>query len=389
MKSGEMKCDLCANQKLDLCYEVPDSALGMEVYVCARCGLTQSIPRETANKQPHKRAISTSSGAGWGNIRYGKAFRIQTAAKALSAHVDLNDVRTVLDVGSNRGDFVRWIGAIAHPDTITAVEPDGRIVEDYRCLPNVALQVDRLENVELRADYYNLVYCCHTLEHAPSALAMLEQIHACMKAQAFLYLETPNIDILAIDDIFEEWFIDKHSFHFNGSLLASQLGATGFRIMWGPDERDLENITLLARKEEYPAHGSVVYDGSLPSSNQRLIATYIQKLQQNRQKLASIAQAIEGLAEGHRVALWGAGRIFDALVRYGGLKAEKVVAVVDKYLAKYVSESGSARISEPSVLMDLAPDVVVVLSRGMAQEIEGEARDMGIRRVVRFNDLAG
>ena len=55
-------------------------------------------------------------------------------------------------------------------------------------------------------------------------------------------IDAPNIAFLGSDDVVEEWFIDKHLFHFSPRTLARMLEATGFEIVEGPDRTDRDNL---------------------------------------------------------------------------------------------------------------------------------------------------
>ena len=122
-------CDLCGESRLTLAYRPPSSVRGLAVYVCERCGAVQSLPRldQTSSKQ-----VAVSAGAGWGNVRYGKGFRTDTAISFLQQALDLAAVRHCLDIGANRGSFVLRLREIAPRAAITAIEPDRRVVERDR-----------------------------------------------------------------------------------------------------------------------------------------------------------------------------------------------------------------------------------------------------------------
>src|SRR5689334_7150962 len=97
---SDQLCELCRRAELSLAYEPHGSKRGLKVYLCEHCGLVQSLPRiDRAPRAP----AAVSSGADWGNIRYGKGFRTQAALATLRRHLDLSADLSILDVGSNRG----------------------------------------------------------------------------------------------------------------------------------------------------------------------------------------------------------------------------------------------------------------------------------------------
>src|SRR3954470_2923115 len=98
------RCDVCRSSRLEPVYHPADSGRGIFVHLCSDCGLLQSLPR--IDRAP-RRAAAISSGADWGNVRYGKGFRTKQCLSVTEAHADLRASLSVLDVGSNRGSFAR------------------------------------------------------------------------------------------------------------------------------------------------------------------------------------------------------------------------------------------------------------------------------------------
>ena len=103
--ADDFSCDFCRKNKLAAIYKPDGSTRGLTVYVCERCGLVQSAPRIARTADRHAAAVS--GGADWGNVRYGKGFRTGAAMEAIAHHADLSGTPALLDVGSNRGSFVK------------------------------------------------------------------------------------------------------------------------------------------------------------------------------------------------------------------------------------------------------------------------------------------
>lgn len=381
-------CDLCGQARLEAAYTVPDSALGMIVCVCAACGLVQSLPTRAAGE----RIVSTSSGARWGNVRHGKGLRLQAALPILEAVIPWSQVRDVLDVGANRGDFVRWLHG-AHPEArVLGVEPDAAIVDGYRDLPGLDLRVARVEEVALPTTAFDLAYCSHTLEHATSAAAMLRQIGDSLRPGGFLFLEVPNLMGIDSDEIVEEFFIDKHRFHFTRELLCDYATATGWRVAYGVEDRDPMNITLVLIREAPGTNGGLSptwwpKDEGAGARHRQMVARYVETLAANRARLRRVVERLRPFLARQRVAVWGAGRIFDALVVHGGLDVSQLCCVVDEFLWPYVVEVHGVRVQRPEQLKMVMPQVVLVLARSSATAIATRVRSLGIKNVILFSDL--
>src|ERR1700727_1523068 len=120
-------CDLCGHTKLSFVHAPDRSTRGLKVYLCQDCGLVQSLPRIARTGQ--RDAMAVSSGADWGNVRYGKGFRTTQAMEALKPFVSWDAPLKLLDVGSNRGRFITAFVDAAPNAAVTAVEPDERYAE--------------------------------------------------------------------------------------------------------------------------------------------------------------------------------------------------------------------------------------------------------------------
>jgi len=360
-------CELCQRGALEPIYKPERSTRGLTVYLCGVCGLLQSLPRiDRATRAP----AAVSGGADWGNVRYGKGFRTQIALAALRRHADFNADLTLLDVGSNRGSFARAFLHYAPNAHLTAVEPDERVAASCAGLPRTQLIEARIENVALETRRFDAIHSCHTIEHLIHPAHTLADHHRVLKDGGILVLDAPNTALLASDDIVEEWFIDKHLYHFSERTLTRMIEAAGFTVLERPDPTDKSNLFFVARKNGHkPVNGGI--DLKEVEYAQDLIATYTATRARNLMALTSVAAELLRLAP-RRVAVWGAGRLFDSLVTYGKLPTEALTVLVDKHLKAHVSERHGFALNGPEALAEANPGVVVVMSRDFASEIADE-----------------
>lgn len=359
-------CDLCGSNQLEFAYRPPTSTRGLAVYICQQCSLAQSLPRID---HAASRVVSLSSGADWGNVRYGKGFRTREAFEVLASTLDLAKVRHCLDVGSNRGDFVLRLHEIAPDARILAVEPDEAVVTRYKGISRIHLTINRIEHTTLPPNQFDLVYCSHTLEHLRSPREILGRIRHAMTLGGVLFAEVPNLSFIGLQDVVEEWFIDKHLYHFSPETLAALLRVSGFRILEGFPVESSENITIVARAEVNPDESSAIGNRTQAQAGMDLITQYALTLDRNHLSLQAAARRIEAYGP-RRVVVWGAGRIFDSLVRYGCLDVGMLSGVVDSHLASYSKTVHGCVLLSPEELPGLAPEVVVIASRSFFDEIK-------------------
>jgi SAM-dependent methyltransferase len=377
-------CELCRCDALEPFYRPERSTRDITVCLCRHCGLIQSTPR--ADRAP-RRGAAVSSGADWGNVRYGKGFRTKEAMAALSRHVDLTDDFAILDVGSNRGSFAKALLAVAPNAFLMAVEPDERVFESCANLPRTELTLGRIEDVPLESGRFDVIHSCHTIEHLAHPMAVLADHWRALKPNGLLVIDAPNSAILGADDIVEEWFIDKHLYHFSKRTLTRMLEEAGFTIIEGPDDSDNVNLLIVARRIESKAAHTAAADPLEVADAEGLLIAYQQTRAANLMALTAVAAEIGSLSS-KRVAIWGAGRLFDSLVVHGGFKASDLALLIDAHLKAHVGERHGCTLSMPDDLPDAEPGVVVVMSRSFAGEIAAHAKQLAPKaEVIFYSDL--
>jgi len=382
MSSADASCDLCGGKGLEARYRAPSGQRGIEVFVCRDCGLVQSLPRRA---HVSHRPIAVSSGADWGNVRYGKGFRAEAALDTIARHIDLSTAGRCLDVGANRGVFVERLRQRVPGASVLAVEPDTRVRAAQAACPGVEWMDARIEDVPLPQGAFDLVHCSHTLEHVASAAGVLRQLRDALSPDGLLYLEVPNIAFIGRDDVVEEWFIDKHLYHFSLRTLKNMAASAGLRPIENGEHLDDENLVLLLQRAEA---ADPVRDEEAYTEAEALMAAYHETLSRNRKRLGAAARRIESLARTERLVFWGAGRIFDALVVQGGLDLSAIAGLVDKYLPDYVDCMHGLPLRRPEEIASLAPDRVIIASREYLEEIRGElARELPECPSVGFGEL--
>jgi SAM-dependent methyltransferase len=362
-------CDLCHSSALEPVYQPPGSGRGLTVYLCDYCGLMQSLPR--IDHAP-RRVAAISAGADWGNVRYGKGFRTEACLSILRARADLDQPLNVLDVGSNRGSFARALLAEAPRAQLTCVEPDERVARSCSNVARIENVCARIEDTSFPDETFDVIHSCHTIEHLRSPSAVLAEHWRTLKPGGLLIIDAPNIALISSDDILEEWFIDKHLFHFSAGTLARLLNASGFEVIDGPDKSDRENLLFAARKRSVAARpiarAAREADYALELTN-----SYIANRARNLAAMTRVAAEIASFSD-KRVALWGAGRLFDALVTHGRFDPKLLALLIDAHLKLHMDERHGMKLSGPEDLAAVNPGLIVVMSRAFAGEISKIAK---------------
>jgi SAM-dependent methyltransferase len=354
-------CDLCRSTALEQVYAPPTSAQKQSVWLCSHCGLLQSLPRNT-----HSTKTATKP-----SLRYRKGFRAEANLATLKPFLSKHRPLRVLDVGAHRGAFGLELKSAYPQAKIIGIEPNERLVAPWAGRPGFTWLHAKFEDTRLEDEGFDLVYSCHTLEHLKSARETLLAHRAALTSAGHLLVEVPNVAQIGSNDIVEEFFVDKHLYHFSRRTLIRLLSTCGLRTVAIADARETANLTVVAVKGAEPAL-AVPADRQEVEAAGALVSAYNASRLQNLATLSNVARTIDAMAP-RKVAVWGAGRLLNNLIENGGLKPHTLAAVVDKNATRYTKEAYGIPLSPPEILSRLKPDIVVVLARNLEDQIRQEA----------------
>ena len=372
--NSKLNCDLCESETLLSIYRPLQSRYSIEVYVCDECGLIQSRKHST----PNDIVKTTSADADWGNVRHGKGLRFDLLKNEFDFEKLVHG--SVLDIGSNRGDFINWVNTLDGVSRIVAVEPDSTLLSEYN--EDVVLYKVKIEDVNFEKEKFDFIYCCQTLEHADSAFDMLKRIRNLLKNNSKALIDIPNTEVIKKQEIIEEYFIDKHTFHFDCSSIRKYFRKVGLKIC-GYHE-DQYNLSYLVEACE-PIEDELDVSKLITKEN---IAEYYNNLTSNRSNLERLVQLrIAPVLARQKCAIWGAGRTLDALIKFGGMKVDSRITIVDTYLHDKIKILGEHVIHKPSFLKLVEPQVVFILANSAEDQLAEQAYRMGIRHVIKFSEM--
>jgi len=84
-----------------------------------------------------------------------------------------------------------------------------------------------------QADLFDIIHCCHTIEHVPDPMAYLREMHRLLKPQGQLMLACPNyasVPRLVLRDRWI-WCLDSHLWQFTAYQMRRLLAANGFQVV--------------------------------------------------------------------------------------------------------------------------------------------------------------
>lgn len=381
MSTTDLVCDYCHATDMEAVYTPIGTKRGACVMVCQRCGLVQT----RYDGKFYAKHKDTSASASWGNIRYGKILSLPKHITCMDSYCRSIAARKgkFLDIGSSRGAFVDYVCALDPALDITAIEPDATVLDSYIHKENVHFFQGRLEDYQ-GTEKFDFMYSSHTLEHADSAQTMISRMAHMLKDEGYIFLACPSLLTIRSDIIAEEFFLDKHTYHFSPDLLKDILLANNLKVI-DDYSTDGEIIFVCALSPAIPSP----YKRSYARLAKEDIKKYAQRLQENRLKFIDKAQQLTELSKKYSLVIWGAGRIFYNLLTIGKCNPSVISRVVDSSLPKYVQDVQGIAVHFPDSLQDMDKETtcIVVCSYKFYSEIAAKAQDMGFTHIKSYLSL--
>jgi SAM-dependent methyltransferase len=372
---NKVYCTFCNNELLQVVHTPIGSKRGMEVYRCSSCELLQSHGFKNYISRPKG---SMSCNADRASIKYTKSLVHADQLNWLtSIGIDIYTFRSILDIGANRATFC--LDVLKNTKNLIhyhAVETDPDFENLFLNLDDrIHFELERVENVVLKEESYDFIYCIHTLEHVYDLKRLLVNLNKSLKDDGYLYISVPNILSGAYTG-FSEIFIDPHTIHFEHATIQNVLTLTGFEILHISDD-NLPEIKVLVRRSAVKK--------SLGVSPSLDVEKYKNILTRNREKLAITSSFLTSYG-GLRV-FWGAGRTFDALVRIGRLELRDNDILVDRAVGGHFEKLFNLEVNHPKILSSLDSNeevIIVVCAVEYYEEIVFEASEYGFSNFLKL-----
>jgi 2-polyprenyl-3-methyl-5-hydroxy-6-metoxy-1,4-benzoquinol methylase len=380
--TSKKNCDFCKH-KLTEPYKPINTKRNILTYRCKNCSLLQSIPQKKFSSFPNP---SMSFDADRSSIMYTKELVLPYHISFFKKNnVNFSKINSCLDIGSNRGYFSRFILSKNKNIRITAVETRKELIKNYKFNSNVKTYNSRYEIFETNEEF-DFIYNVHTLEHLKSCCLAIQKMKKHLSQNGQLFIAVPNINSIH-NDFFEEVFIDPHTFHFTNNIMIKIFNKFGLKIIAkniSGDElqyllsKDLKTVDLNNNRH--------IEKERLFFYNKKSLYLYKNKITENRHDLKKKAKRIKKLLLNKiNVVFWGAGRIFDGLIKIGNIKPSKNIRIVDRNLYKYFKTLHNFRIFKPSDLKrDESRSILVICSRVYKDSILKEAKKYSFNKYIKI-----
>lgn len=370
---SENICNLC-KKKTKIIYIPIKSERGTTVTLCKFCLTVQSYQKNIKRKI-HK---TISGDADWGNVRHGKGLRFETIKKIFNLHKYISNGNSILDIGSSRNDFSYWAKENFNNINITRFETD----KSLNKINKNELVHTKYEDFEPGKKKYEFIYCCQTLEHVDDPFFFLKKIKSELSKGGIALIDVPNIAAINYIHLIEEFFIDKHVFHFSEESMKNYFSKVGLHLV--SEHIDKFNMTFLLKKMD---NLNQIKPTKNFNKTTKEIKDYELRIKKNRKKLKLVVEKIiNPLLRRQKCAFWGISKIFNTLCSYGNLQRNKEMILFDTYLHdKY--ELPFLKIYHPSYIKIFEPQVIFILANSNEDFLANKAYELGVRHVIKFSEM--
>ena len=359
------RCKSCSSKGIRKIYQPIGSLKGSNVFICGDCDLIFSNFQTPERKHNY---MSISCDSDWGNIRHGKKNRLNPNISFISKHFDISRSKNILDIGSNRTDFLNYISKNYPRVKTTGIETDKKIINNN--LNKHEIIIGRFEELKLNSKY-DFIYCSQTLEHIDNLELFFKKLHAVMHNESEIYFEVPNTQIIQNKYNYAEYFIDKHSIHFTPKTFLTCLLNYGF--IPRAFDYDNYNIQVILKKEPKVL-------------GEKEVKNYKDSISFTRKELLKKCQKLNDLSINKKIAFLGISNIFDSLVKYGKLKVENINYLIDNFLFDILLEYEGKKIYSDEVLKKNKIDTLILLTGSTTNTLK-EKYSKFANEIIHINDI--
>ncbi|WP_345993122.1 class I SAM-dependent methyltransferase [Sulfurimonas sp. HSL-1716] len=208
----------------------------------------------------------------------------------LTEHLSFDNITNVLEIGSNRGDFLYLLKDANQNCNILGIDPLKREAQ----VPTI----NGLFTKELFSNKFDLVITRHVLEHIDKPQEFLQEIHAVLNEGAYIFVEVPNTK-RDLEDV-SEFFITEHIGYYFKETLRLVLQASGFTEILISD--DFSNGIYAIYQKNSNSNNTMIYEQN--DHYQTLIESYLAG------QAATLQSIQEFCDQGYKVAFYGFGNVF-------------------------------------------------------------------------------
>lgn len=366
------RCVIC-DGKLEHIHTPKKSNIGLQILICKVCGFVQSKKnlddsffQNKKNKESNKiQYLSCDSDYSEGRV--GKQQMVNDAKNIIQNNKSLLTKNPcVLDMSSARGHFIEYISQYS-PKEIVGFEQDKYMVKSYKDVDDFnILNIDYRDYKENKI--FDLIYSCHTLEHYSNPIQYFEFIVNHLHKDGLLLVDVPNLDMLNTGLALDDFFYDKHRTYFEKRILKYIFSLFSMEII---DEIESRSTLVFLVKKVLKTKKPKLPDGNY-DFNKLNINKYLKNLSKNRKKSRNVVRLINdeiSTKQNSKIIFYGAGRLFDALIKYGNLPIKDIDYLIDNHLSTATDQIHGIKLFNENLLDKIDDGIIFICAKSSSNEI--------------------
>lgn len=284
--------------------------------------------------------------------------------------------KDIIELGSGKGEFLTLLCELGGNRGV-GFDPS---YEPERSDGMTSGQVRFIQDFysERYADYKADLLCCrHVLEHIADPIHFLTVVRRAIgsRKNTVVFFEVPNV-LSTLRDLAVWDIIYEHCSYFSPGSLARAFGTCRFVVQHLAEAFEGQFLSI----EALPGTGRSGSELDLGAQLEQLAHHVALFAQEYRAKVETWQRRLDGMAEaGQQAVVWGAGS--KGVTFLNTLKPRNQVRyAVDVNPHKegmYIAGTGQ-RIVPPQFLRDHPPDVVIVMNPVYKDEIQEQAKSLGL-----------
>ena len=354
-----------ATREEALAFPTGDIRLGF----CEDCGFVHNVAFDPARLEYSERYDPTQAFSPTFNAWH------RRLAEDVVERFDLRGKR-VLEIGCGKGEFLHLLAEVGGV-TGVGFDPAYQAERD---------EGPRREGLEFVADFYSEEYahvkgdavCCKmTLEHIGPARAFVETVRRAVgdDRDVVVLFQVPDVRRILEEAAFWDVYYE-HCSYFSAGSLARLFRASGFDVVGVRREYDGQYLMLEARPSIGPPAAPLPEEDDLDLLR-GLVDRFADRLERLQRSWSERLEAHR--RAGERVVVWGSGSKGVAfLTTFGGGAGIEHVVDINRYRQGHFMAGTGQEIVAPAALVDLRPDVVVVMNPVYREEIERDLEGLGL-----------
>jgi len=374
-------CPVCGGEGKKILYRQSFDQLsgarlldGYDVVVCEDCGagFAGDIPPQEVFDRYYRDLSKYNHGDRCGHAPPSEDARCRDIADLVQPL--LRPGSRILEIGCGSGRFLRILHDRGFHNAL-GVDPSPGCAQAASSLYGVEVMVGAITSIPHPGEPYDFLLLIGVMEHIRELDPAVSKLHSLLKEGGRVYLEVPDAGrfTAGLDAPFQEFSVEHINF-FSTRSLSNLMCLRGFA----------EVMTDHATRPAYEVTGPAAYGvfekraGPPAMERDRETESSIRKYVGDCRAADEIVRTkIErSLADGERMVVWGVGAHTLRLLATGGLDPGRVSLFVDSNPNYQRQQLRGVPVVSPAEL--LAPDPILISSRGFQREIQDQIRRMGL-----------